>query len=70
MAYLLSLEANLMAVDKEQDTVLHFACMKEVPHGMHEKTLQLLLNTLAKCLINKRNNKGDTPIMIATRCVC
>lgn len=58
-----------MAVDKDKDTVLHFACMKEVSHGMHEKTLQLLLNTIAKSLINKGNSKGDTPIMVATRCV-
>ena len=58
-----------MAVDKDQDTVLHFACMKEVSHGMHEKTLQLLLNTPAKSLINKQNSKGDTPIMVATRYV-
>lgn len=58
-----------MAVDKDDDNVLHFACMKEVSHGVHQKTLQLLLNTPAKSLINKPNNKGDTPIMVATRCV-
>ena len=58
-----------MAVDKDQDTVLHFACMKQVSHGMHERTLQLLLNTPAKSLINKPNSKGDTPVMVATRCV-
>ena len=58
-----------MAVDKDNDTVLHFACMKEVSHGMHERTLQLLLNTSAKSLINKQNSKGDTPIMVATRYV-
>lgn len=69
VAYLLSLEANLKAVDKDNDTVLHFACMKEVSHGMHDRTLQLLLNTPAKSLINKQNSKGDTPIMVATRYV-
>ena len=58
-----------MAVDKDHDTILHFACMKQLAHGMHERTLQLLLNTPAKSLINKPNNKGDTPIMVATRCV-
>ena len=58
-----------MAVDKDQDTILHFACMKQVSHGMHEKTLQLLLSTPAKALINEPNSKGDTPIMVATRCV-
>ena len=58
-----------MALDNDQDTVLHVACMKHVPHGMHKKTLQLLLDTPAKSLINELNNKGDTPIMVATRCV-
>jgi len=58
-----------MAVDKDKDTVLHFACMKEISHGMHNRTLKLLLNTPAKALINKTNSKGETPIMVAARLV-
>jgi len=69
VAYLLSKEANIKAVDKDLDTVLHFACMKEISHGMHTRTVELLLNTPAKELINKTNSKGDTPIMVATRFV-
>ena len=65
--YLLSSGADWKAVDKDGDTILHFTCMKEVDHGMHEKTLEYLLSTPVIALKNRQNVRGDTPIMIATR---
>ena len=61
------LDADWKAVDKDKDTVLHFACMKEVPHGMHEKTLEFLMTTQVSTLKNAQNCRGDTPIVVATR---
>ena len=67
--YLLSLGADWKAVDKDGDTLLHFACMKEVEHGMHDKTLEYLLSASAIPVLKDRQNvRGDTPLMVATRC--
>lgn len=66
--FLMRLDADWKAVDKDKDTVLHFACMKEVPHGMHEKTLEFLMTTQVSTLKNAQNCRGDTPIVVATRC--
>lgn len=65
--FLLDLGADWRVVDKDGDTVLHFACMKEVAHGVHDKTLEFLLTTPAASLRNAQNVRGDTPIMVATR---
>ena len=65
--YLLSLGANWKAVDKDGDTLLHFACMKEVDHGMHDSTLEYLLSMQTAALMNCRNVRGDTPLMVAMR---
>lgn len=59
--------ADWKAVDKDGDTVLHFACMKEVSHGMHDKTLEFLMTSSFATLKNTQNIRGDTPIMVATR---
>ena len=54
--------------DKDGDTVLHFACMKEVPLGQHEKTLDFLLSkSPAIALVNAQNSRGDTPLLVAAR---
>ncbi len=65
--FLLSMGADWKLVDKDGDTVIHFACMKEVKHGMHDKTLEYLLTTGASRLMNSQNCRGDTPIMVAIR---
>ena len=59
--------ADWKAVDSDGDTVLHVACMKEVTHGMHDRTVEALLTTPIKRLKNSQNCRGDTPIMVATR---
>lgn len=59
--------ADWRRTDKDGDTVLHFACMKSIPQGQHEKTLEYLLTTPLSQLKDARNANGDTPIMAATR---
>lgn len=67
--FLLHVGANIQLKDMEQDSVLHFACMKSVPHGTHEAILELLLDSSeARSMANLRNAKGDTPLMLAARC--
>lgn len=66
--YLMSQGADWRRTDKDGDTVLHFACMKSIPQGQHEKTLEYLLTTPLSQLKDARNANGDTPIMAATRC--
>lgn len=67
--FLLHVGASIQSKDMEQDSVLHFACMKSVPHGTHEAILELLLETPeARSLANARNAKGDTPLSLAARC--
>ena len=69
VVYLFSLGVDWKAVDKDGDTVLHFACMKEVDHGMHDKTLDYLLSSSAAAsLKDAQNVRGDTPLIIASRC--
>ena len=65
--FLIQQGADWKAVDTEGDSVLHFACMKEMKSGVHDKTLELLLNPPVVALKNKQNARGDTPIMVATR---
>lgn len=65
--FLMRMGADWKAVDKDGDTVLHFACMKEVSHGMHDKTLEFLMTSSFATLKNTQNIRGDTPIMVATR---
>ena len=65
--YLMGQGADWRAVDKDGDSVLHFACMKEVDHGMHDKTLEYLLTSSAIALKDCQNVRGDTPLMVATR---
>ena len=65
--YLLSLGADWKVVDKDGDTLLHFACMKDVDHGMHDETLAYLLSTQTAALKDCQNVRGDTPLMVATR---
>ena len=61
--------ADWKMVDKDGDTLLHFACMKEVESGMHDRTLEYLLRTPAfAALRDSQNVRGDTPLMAATRC--
>ena len=67
LLFLMRSGANWKAVDEEGDTVLHFACMKEVSHGLHDKTLEFLLATPIASLKNAQNVRGDTPINVATR---
>lgn len=59
--------ANWKAVDKEGDTILHFACMKETKGGLHDQTLKFLLCSHVSTLKDAQNGRGDTPIMVATR---
>lgn len=67
--FLLGMGADWRMVDKDGDTLLHFACMKEVESGMHDNTLEYLLYTPAfATLRNSQNVRGDTPLMVATRC--
>ena len=68
LLFLMRSGANWKAVDEEGDTVLHFACMKEVSHGLHDRTLEFLLATPIASLKNAQNVRGDTPINVATRC--
>ncbi len=65
--FLIAKGADWKQVDKDGDTVLHFACMKEVKHGLHDSTLEYLLTHGATRLKNAQNCRGDTPIMVATR---
>ena len=65
--YLMGQGADWRAVDKDGDSVLHFACMKEVSHGMHDKTLEYLLTSSAIALKDCQNIRGDTPLMVASR---
>ena len=67
-AYLVHEGADCLARDTENDTILHFACMKVVPHGSHLSTVEFLLVTSAIKSINSRNSTGDTPLMVAVRC--
>ena len=64
------LGADWKLADNDGDTLIHFACMKEVSHGQHEQTLDYLLQSPASKLMNVQNSNGDTPILVATRCVC
>ena len=67
--YLLSMGGDWKAVDKDGDTLLHFACMKEIENGKHDSTLEYLLLTPAiAALRDSQNVRGDTPLMVATRC--
>ncbi len=59
--------ANWKTVDKEGDTILHFACMKEAKGALHDKTLEFLLSSPVSMLKDVQNGRGDTPIMVATR---
>ena len=67
VALLLNNGANWQLRDKDGDTVLHFACMKEVPQGNHDATLQFLLSTPAINLLNSQNCRGDTPLLVSIR---
>ena len=59
--------ADWRAVDAVGDTVLHFACIKEVPCGRHDQTLEYLMSTPARTLKDSCNKRGDTPIFLAAR---
>ncbi len=67
VVFLIQSGANWRAVDKERDTILHFACMKEANGGLHDKTLEFLLASPVGTLKDAQNGCGDTPIMVATR---
>ena len=64
---LMSEGADWKAVDADGDTVLHFACIKEVPCGRHDQTLEYLLSSPARALKDSCNKRGDTPIIVAAR---
>ena len=67
-ACLMQVGADCKLRDKDGDSVLHFACMKEVPQGQHCKTLEFLLSkSLTSSLINTQNSRGDTPLLVAAR---
>jgi ankyrin repeat protein len=67
--YLLQEGADLKLLDSENDTVLHFACMKTIPQGRHDTTLEFLLSTVeGSKLVNSQNNSGDTPLLVAVKC--
>ena len=69
VVYLFNQGADWKAVDKDGDTLLHFACMKELDHGLHDKTLEFLLSSSSvSSLKDCQNARGDTPLMVATRC--
>ena len=53
-------------VDKDNDNVLHFANMKDFPHGCHVETLRFLVGCM-QVDINAQNRLGDTPLMLAVR---
>lgn len=66
IVYLFHHGANIRAVDKDGDSVLHFACMKNFKHGRHIETVRFL----SHCLLpypNEQNQAGDTPLMVALR---
>lgn len=65
--YLMSRGADWRQRDKEGDTALHYACMKQLPQGQHEKALEYLLTTPLSQLKDAQNINGDTPIMTAIR---
>ena len=67
--YLINQGADWRRTDKDGDTVLHFACMKEIPQGQHNQTLEYLLTTPLIQLKDACNANGDTPIMTAARYV-
>ena len=62
--------ADMKAVDKDGDTVLHFACMKQFDDSStcHNQTLRILLTAKVVCP-NRQNLAGDTPLMTALRSV-
>ena len=69
LMFLLGMGADWRMVDKDGDTLLHFACMKKIESAMHDKTLEYLLCAPAFAgLKDSQNVRGDTPLMIATRC--
>lgn len=68
--YLFGQGADWKAVDRDGDTVIHFACMREMEHGMHDKTLEYLLTSAAIAFKDSQNVRGDTPLMVATRYRC
>ena len=63
--YLYHHGANFKAVDKDGDTVLHFACMKTVPNGLHLQTIKMLIPSMTHP--NQQNLAGDTPLMTALK---
>lgn len=65
--YLINQGADWRSTDKDGDTILHVACMKEVPQGQHEKTLEFLLTTPLSQMKDTPNSNGDTPIIVAAR---
>ena len=67
--YLMSKGADWRRTDRDGDTVLHFTCMKAIPNGRHDKTLEYLLTTPISQLKDARNTSGDTAVMVATRSV-
>jgi len=66
MVFLVHRGADLKAVDKDNDTVLHFANMKEFPQGCHIEILRFLVGGV-QVDVNPQNRLGDTPIMLAVR---
>ncbi|CAI8035970.1 Serine/threonine-protein kinase EDR1 [Geodia barretti] len=66
--YLMSRGADWRHTDKDGDTALHFACMKAVPQGQHEKTLEYLLTTPLFQLKDAQNTSGETPLNTACKC--
>lgn len=68
VSFLLHNGADWKSRDKDGDTVLHFACMKSSPQGLHKQTLEYLLEkSPAVSLLDVQNNRGDTPILVAAR---
>lgn len=64
--FLINHGADMKAVDKDNDNVLHFACMKEFPQGFHNEAVRFLLQFM-QMDIDARNRLGDTPLMLAVR---
>lgn len=67
--YLMSRGVEWGHTDRDGDTVLHMACMKNMPHGEHEKTLEYLLTTPLSQLMNARCLCGDTALNKACKSV-
>ena len=67
--YLISRGADWRHRDKDGDTALHFACLKELPQGQHEKTLEYLLTTPLSQLKDAQNVSGETPLNTACKWV-